>query len=303
MNDVDKNFFHRSISHSILFFLVISPLFGKMLSKLYPNDAVSTKKWTLLVFLCLFTHSLLDCFTNWGTQLFWPSHYMVSFKSIFVIDPVYTIPFMILLILALIVEKEDPFRRVLNWTGIAISTLYLCFTLLNKQIIDSKFEKIFENQKISYLRFETKPSPLNNILWTATVETEKGFYIGYYSFFDKKDSVDFQYFPKNHKLLKDIEFKDEIVKLQTISNGYYTVEEDSSGLVFNDLRFGTMTGWEKGGKFAFSYLITFNGAGEMVVEERKKKFEDIPFWLKKIGNRVFGNIDTISEDLPTEAAL
>lgn len=228
---------------------------------------------------------------------------MVSFKSIFVIDPVYTLPFMVLLILALMVEKEDPFRRVLNWTGIAISTLYLCFTLINKQLIDSKFEKIFKNQDIAYLRYETKPSPLNNILWTATAETEKGFYIGYYSFFDKKDSVDFQYFPKNHKLLKDIEFKEEIIKLQTISNGYYTAEADSNGLIFNDLRFGTMAGWEKGGKFAFSYLITFNAAGEMVVEENKKKFEDIPFWLKKIGNRAFGNKNTLTETPEIEASL
>ncbi|MGB1248508.1 MAG: metal-dependent hydrolase, partial [Chitinophagales bacterium] len=50
----------------------------------------------LFSFLALFTHVLLDAFTTYGTQLLLPfSDKRISFDSINIVDPVYTIPLLL----------------------------------------------------------------------------------------------------------------------------------------------------------------------------------------------------------------
>jgi len=78
---------HRGFSHSIVFCILMSPLLGWLVNKIERRASLGWKPWTLLFFWGLFTHPLLDAFTTWGTQLFWPWDYKVAFNSIFVIDP------------------------------------------------------------------------------------------------------------------------------------------------------------------------------------------------------------------------
>src|SRR5690606_14219318 len=63
---------HRGLSHSILFFLLLSPLLGWLLSKFEQKNNITFREATWFWFLGLFTHALLDAFTTWGTQLFYP---------------------------------------------------------------------------------------------------------------------------------------------------------------------------------------------------------------------------------------
>jgi len=91
--------FHRSITHSLLFIVVCSPLSAWVAQKIFPNTTISRKQWITFFALTYFTHILLDCLTTWGTQLFYPfSTYGVALYSIFVVDPLYTVPFLIFLI-------------------------------------------------------------------------------------------------------------------------------------------------------------------------------------------------------------
>jgi len=77
------------------------------------------------MFWGLFTHPLLDAHTTWGTQLFWPFDLRLAYKNIFVIDPLYTLPFLIFLILALRLKRTDPKRKKYNQLGLIISSIYL----------------------------------------------------------------------------------------------------------------------------------------------------------------------------------
>lgn len=276
MNDLDKNLFHRSISHSLLFFLIFSPPTGWILSKIYPNSRASFLNWTQLAFWSYFTHALLDSFTTWGTQLFWPWEYKIAFKSIFVIDPLYTIPLMILLILALKKDQNDPKRGILNWTGIIVSSLYLVLTLINKQLIFKDFKNEASRQDISILNIETKPAPLNNILWTATIEDSLGYYIGYKSFLDKGSEIDFEYFPKNHDLTSSINDNSEVIKIIDLTEGWYTVEKMPNGFRINDLRFGTNTAWKHDGDFVFSYEVNLKDPQRIIISQGEKTFKEKP---------------------------
>ena len=185
ITDVEELIYHRSFSHSLVFFVFSSPLFGWLLTKIFPRSKASFADWTILTFLCFFTHAILDCFTTWGTQLLWPLPYRIAWQSIFVVDPIYTLPLLILIIIYMFYKNHKK-RRRLNNVALIVSTLYLAFTLFNKSYIYNKFVQAAKDQHIEYKRIETRPAPLQNILWTANIETEAGFFLGYYSWFDTK---------------------------------------------------------------------------------------------------------------------
>ena len=226
-DDVTANEMHRGFSHSILFCVLFAPLFGWLISKIYKNQLADWKDWTKLMFWGLFTHPILDIFTTWGTQLFWPLNYKIAFKNIFVIDPLYTIPFMICVIAAMFYKRSNPLRSKLNWFGILLSSSYLVLTLIIKGFTYKVFKKSLEDQNISYKEIETKPTPFNTILWTANVEIENAYLIGYYSLFDKNKIVKYSEFPKNHQLLGDLDKKPLIPRLKNLTENWYTIQKEN----------------------------------------------------------------------------
>src|SRR5690606_27030669 len=76
---------HRGFSHSIFFSVLFAPVFGWLIHKLERKQAATWRDWSLLMFWGLVTDPILDAFTTWGTQLFWPSQIKLTLQSIFVI--------------------------------------------------------------------------------------------------------------------------------------------------------------------------------------------------------------------------
>lgn len=259
---------HRGFTHSIVFSVLFAPVFGWLVSRW--EKSANWKQWSWLWFFCFVTHPLLDAHTTWGTQLFWPFDLRLAYKNIFVIDPLYTLPFLIFLLAALFQKKGSDRRRKLNHLGLIISSSYLVLTLILKGITYLKFVDALEEQNIPYTAIETKPSPLNTILWTANVETEDAFLIGDYSFFDTRP-VRFFAHPKNHDALGAFKNEDKIQRLIHITNGWYTISEKEGNLYFNDLRFGLLSVDPTTDRYAFSYAIRETAAGIEIVEEPKDR--------------------------------
>lgn len=276
---------HRGFTHSVVFALSFGLLFGWLLSVW--DKRGSLKEWFWFWFLCFVTHSMLDACTTWGTQLFWPLDIRLAFKNIFVIDPLYTLPFLFFLILTMFQKKGSAKRRKFNMLGLIISTSYLLLTLVLKGIAYTKFEDSLSEQNITYLALGTKPGPLNTILWTANVETNDAFLIGYYSFFDSKP-IHFVSHPKNHELLDDFKDDDKVKRLINITTGWYTISEKADGIYLNDLRFGTIDLDQEDAKFVFSFLIE-NEEGEVKITEEEKEVRDAKGLLPELWNRIKGN--------------
>jgi len=243
-NAIDAMAFHRGFMHSIVFAFMASYFLGLFIHKLYNTgkrmDTNTTRKeWTLLFFLSIFTHPILDSFTPYGTQLFLPfSDYRIAFNNISVADPAYTIPFLICLLVTMFYKRTNAKR--LKWTkaGIYISSAYMLFTLGNKIYIDAVFKKSFEKENISYLRYRAQPTLLNNILWYGIAETNTDYRLGYYSLFDKSSTVTkFISIPKKG-LTIDMDQPD-LKTLTWFSDNYYLVEkkENPSRIIYNDLRY------------------------------------------------------------------
>lgn len=291
MNTVDAMAFHRGFTHSILFALLVSPLLGLALRNLYHQLDISWRRWTLLFFLGFLTHTLLDCFTTWGTQLFWPfSDYRVAFKSIFVVDPLYTLPLLITLIWLMFLPRKSLKRKRLNIIGLSISTLYLIISLVAKYQANQVFEASFNQNNIPVERYSTRPSPLNIILWTVNAEVKNGYYIGYYSFLDDDKKIDYSWYPKDHELLdENIPITDEVKQLIDLTNHWYTIDTADNQFVFNDLRFGTYTGWkDKDDHFVFSYLMKKQDEAVEIAEMERDIGEGLEL-LEDLWSRIKGD--------------
>lgn len=279
---------HRGFSHSTLFFLFLSPILGWILKKMEHKKGVHFKEATLFSFLILQTHSLLDLFTTWGTQLFWPLETRFSLQSIFVIDPLYTLPFLFFLILSMKKNKQDPKRMFWNRTGLIVSTSYLFFTLLVQSIVLQKFEKQLEQNNIMYKEIVVKPSPFNIILWTTNIKVDNGYYIGDYSFFDTKP-IQFQFIPTQKELISNIEDAAVIQQLKRISEGWYCITQKDNQLFFNDLRFGVMNADKNDLQFSFSYQITEENGEIKAAELPNKNRKEAKKLLSKLWVRLWGN--------------
>lgn len=288
LNPLTATDIHRGFSHSTLFFLLFSPVLAFVIQKIEKNNNVKFKEALICSFLGLQTHALLDLFTTWGTQLFWPLETRFSLQSIFVIDPLYTLPFLFFLILSMRKNKLDRKRIFWNRIGLIVSTSYLLFTLIVQSIVTNKFEKQLQENNIVYQEIVVKPSPFNIILWTTNVKVDNGYWIGDYSFFDTKP-IHFQYIPKQEKLIKNIENEAVVKQLKRISEGWFCITQKDNQLLFNDLRFGVMNTDENDLQFSFSYKL-INKNGKFTAEELpNKNREQAKKLLAKLWIRLQGN--------------
>jgi len=272
--------FHRGFTHSILFALIFAPILGYLMRFIHPRSQANYRDWFLLYFFGFVTHALLDCFTTWGTQLFWPFDYRIAFKSIFVIDPLYTVPLFVCLLWLAFLPRTSKLRNKLNIIGLTVSSLYLCLTLVIKSNVNSVFEESFANNQMEVLRYDTRPAPLSTILWASNAEVSDGYHIGYYGLLDNDQNVNYFFFPKRHDLLKPYAMDSDVQDLIKITNNWYSINPYKQGVVFNDLRFGQRTGWvDENGDFVFSYYI-YKNESKVIIEEVEKDFKD--------GNQIAG---------------
>ena len=272
---------HRGITHSFLFVVLMAPLLGWLFSKWFKSAAVSWQSWTWLFFLGLLTHTLLDSLTAYGTGWFEPfSSYRVSFNTIFVADPFYTLPFLICLLVALIAKNGSEKRLKWNKAGLIISTLYLAFTVVNKwHVHDTMHESFKKSTQLSNVSnressdFVTSPTPLNNFLWMAYSPDSAGYWFGYYSVFDKTSDIDYYHVNSNQNLLIPYVNDPQVKLLKQFSKGYYCMTtNDSNDIYFNDIRFGQIGGWdEPDSTFVFSFKLNNDEGNAMALDRSKIK--------------------------------
>lgn len=278
---------HRGITHSILFSIFFAPIFGWLIHKLEQKQPATWRDWSLLMFWGLFTHPLLDAFTTWGTQLFWPLDYKLAFQSVFVIDPLYTLPFLFFLILTLVQKRDSPKRARFNRLGLIVSSSYLGITLLLKGVAYYKISDNLETQGIAYRKMTVRPSPFNTILWSANIDVGDAYLIGNYSFFDR-EPVRFDRYAKNYQLLGTLAYDEKVQRLEKITEGWYALDEREGQLYFNDLRFGLMSLEEGEDRFAFSYKLLPTEEG-LKVEETPRSKSDGKRLLSALWQRMWGN--------------
>jgi inner membrane protein len=288
----DRLLFHRGFSHSFVFVIVATMFFAWLFSKIYKQKQISPKEW-LFYFGLIFAGSILiDAVTTYGTQLLWPLKYRFEFNTLFVVDPLFTLPLLVTLIWLMFKRRDSVGRKRLSNIGLVIAGSYLLLTIVNKQVINSVFRNALEKQGLAYTRIISNPTPLNQLLWTAVAETETGYLIGFYSHFDTDKNVNFTVLPKNNHLLNGLTHDTGVQKILRFTKGFYTVEPDSGGFLVNDLRFGKVTNLKTGeGDFVFRYHITLT-TEQAIITQAEQRFEGgsevfVQLWQRMLGKKEF----------------
>ena len=290
-NEIDAMLFHRGFMHSILFSIIGALLFGWITYKLYDTGrrkfSTTLHDWVWLYFLSLFTHPILDAFTPYGTQLFAPfSNYRVALNNIAVVDPIYTVPFLICLVILMFYRRRSKFRATWLKVGLVASTGYLLFTFGNKLYIDTVFKSSLRAKGITFSRYFTQPTIFNNVLWYGVVERENDYYVGYYSLLDSKDQFsDWRQLPK----VRDLEASEfqRINKMDWFSNGYYTIYRiDDTHYKYNDLRY-PLSNKNNPNSSVFSFVL-YNDNGSLNMKPFQRNEENVSEALAELWERLKG---------------
>ena len=283
-NEIDSMAFHRGFMHSFLFAILGSIAFGALVFWLYNRGKrygmTTQKEWMWLFFASIFTHPILDSFTAYGTQLFAPfSNYRVAFNNISVADPLYTFPFLVLLIVVMYLKRHSSKRRLFLQLGLGVSSLYMMLTIVNKYHVNGVYKRALSEEQIDYLRFQTQPTILNNFLWYGIAETADYYFVGFYSILDASPTVSkWHKLSKNHDLIgympKDLE------TLSWFSGGYYSLSEtsDPNTFLYKDLRYPMMDENDPNSTI-FKFTIT----------KKEDRWEAAPFYAPEV-NR--GSLDS-----------
>ncbi|RVT47290.1 metal-dependent hydrolase [Rheinheimera sediminis] len=237
---------HRTESHSLFYLSLVSPLFAWLLVKLL-GCPLLLKQAVLAVLLVLLTHALLDTMTIYGTQLALPfSDYPFGVGSIFIIDPLYTLPLLLGLLIAF---WSSPFWNTL---GLAVSTSYLLFGLVAQQLAYAEVEQQLADSGQHVDRLLVTATPFNTLLWRAVVVNEDQYLEGYYSLLDGSTQMQWRSFPRDAALIAQWKQNPAVARLAWFSHGFYQLEQKDEQLLLTDLRMGMAP------IYSFSFVIATN---------------------------------------------
>jgi inner membrane protein len=166
--------YHRQFTHSLIFIPVGGLVCAIFLHWLVGRRGELTFKQS--VFFCTLgyaTHALLDACTSYGTMLFWPFSYeRISWSTISIVDPFFTLPILSLVILAVIKKKRRYGQVALVW-----AVIYMSLGMIQRDSAIAMGKSLAENRGHEVIRIEAKPSFANILVWKIIYETSERFYV------------------------------------------------------------------------------------------------------------------------------
>lgn len=256
--DVENFTYHRGFTHSLIFCMAMTYPIAWVLSRFKSlNIRATDLHINLNIFTILITHALLDAMTIYGTQIFWPLESVPpsGVGSIFIIDPLYTLPLLIGLGAMLIRPKSIPFLKSM----LLISTTYLLWSIAAQTHV-----KMIANQQLPEDTIDNlvlvQPTPFNTLLWRVLVMTDDGYDVAYYSLFDDSKDLKFKSYPSNPELLEPILDSFAAKRLSWFTKGLLSVTEEGDDIVISDLRMGV-----EPNQYVFRFIVAErNETGEIV---------------------------------------
>ncbi|MCP5544017.1 MAG: metal-dependent hydrolase [Akkermansiaceae bacterium] len=286
---------HRGPSHSLLVMILASWGLSKPLAKWWKRDKVSRSRAGWFVFAVWSTHVLIDCFTVYGTSVWWPFPQRVALNNLFIIDPLFTAPMLVALVwLAFLrTKKQLPKRRRLNAWGLGISTAYVALSFGMKALASSAFEADLKRRGVEVTRRFEAPTPFNIVFWRSVADRGDALWVGYHSVFEGRDApVRWTVYPKNEAALAGLEDLRATRTVKWFSNGWWIARKHVKGAWIADMRFGELRTWgaRKGSvdsRFMFAWDILPDAHNDPLQPIRAKR-SGMGETLERLSARMFG---------------
>ncbi|UPQ84320.1 metal-dependent hydrolase [Pseudomonas knackmussii] len=233
--------YHRGFSHSLFVLSLLATALTWLVRRFRPDPNYTGTRLFLTIWLVLATHVLLDAFTSYGTQLFWPlTTPPVAWSSVFIIDPLYSVPLLVA-VLAVAVsgsKGRSPRGPVL---ALVVTSLYLGFTLTGKQMAEQRVETAMADQGVQASRVFSTPTPFNSLLWRVIIIDGDDYYEALVSWFDD-GPPDLVRIERDERLADALQSSPQHARLQWFTDGVMRYDEVDGQLLVTDLRLG-MTGF------------------------------------------------------------
>ena len=164
--------YHRQFTHALVFIPI-----GGLICALALHQIVwrrlSFGRTYLYCTLGYATHGLLDACTTYGTQLLWPfSNARVAWHTISIIDPLFTVPIIILVVVGAFAARRWIGRAALAW-----GVLYLAFGAVQRQRAEAVGAELAASRGHAPVRLEAKPSFANLLVWKIVYQTATDYHV------------------------------------------------------------------------------------------------------------------------------
>lgn len=215
--------YHRHFTHSLIFIPIGSALCALFFFMLFARRVgMSFRQTYFYCFLGYATHGLLDACTSYGTQLLWPfSDMRVAWNTVSVIDPLFTLPLLLLSLLAVLRRQRTYAIIALMWV-----VFYAGFGVVQRERAEAFGLDIALSRGHQPVTLEVKPSFANLLVWKVVYRTETDFYVD-----AVRTGFSYRHYPGSHLpflnidasfpwLEKHSQQAKDIERFRWFSNGY-----------------------------------------------------------------------------------
>lgn len=253
---------HRGFSHSLFWLTLAAPVLAALPALLH-RERDRFGRWWLAMWLALVTHALLDAMTVYGTQLLQPfTDHPFGVGSMFIIDPLYTLP----LVAGLVVALARRGGRGLPWNrwGLALSTAYLAWSVAAQWHVRGLAQETLAARGAGGVPLLVTPSPFNTVLWRVVAMHPDGSYDeGFHSLLDPEGPLRLDRYPAQPSLREQLGGLPAVRELARFSHGFHKLHAADGRAWVSDLRMGQEP------HYSFRFLVA-ERAGEAWVPVRPR---------------------------------
>ena len=230
---------HRAATHSWLLLPVVAWVIWAFFKRRGGRVAQAPTRWWWAIFICLMAHPLLDSFTIYGTQLFWPLPLPpLMWGSLFIVDPLFTLPWLLAFVLAMIAGERRWGGKALT-LGLVLGVGYLGWSLLAKAMVERQAQRSLTAMGLGAAPRFSVPMPLNTLLWRVVAMTPEGYVEGFRSLAADRGPMQFSFYRADVVALHAAGDVPAVRRLTWFTHGFLKAQVVDGELVLSDLRMGS----------------------------------------------------------------
>lgn len=164
--------FHRHFTHALAFIPIGGALAAAPLLLLFKGYRPLAGWAYLAATIGCATHGLCDTLTSFGTFLYWPfSNERIAWDVISIIDPLFTVPLILGLLIAAFIGKAWPTRIVF-----VMALMYLALGYVQHERVMRVQERLAEARGHEIERGRAMPTMANLLIWRSLYEADGRLY-------------------------------------------------------------------------------------------------------------------------------
>lgn len=229
---------HRAATHSWLVLPLVAWAIWWFFRRRGGRVAQAPARWWWAIFICLMAHPLLDSFTIYGTQLFWPLPMPpLMWGSLFIVDPLYTLPWLLAFVVAWWAWNKPLGQRALT-AGLVLGVGYLGWSLVAKGMVERAADSELAVLGHADVPRFSVPMPLTTLLWREVAMVPGGYLEGFRSLPADRGPMHFTFHPADTAALQAAGAVPAVRRMTWFTRGFIAARVVDGTLVLDDLRMG-----------------------------------------------------------------